>query len=101
MVDDIGRIYTLGEAADHLRVSVRTLQRRISEAGLRLARPGRSVVLIDADMDALLAYLRARSALEIRPQPFERKPPRRRLAKAEIDARDATAATVLGISVRT
>jgi hypothetical protein len=56
------RLYTLGEAALRLGVtSPRTVRRRLREAGVRPAKPGRSPLLTEADIQILIEQSRERS----------------------------------------
>lgn len=56
------RLYTLAEVAKRLGgISVRTVQRRIVDAGIRPPRPGRAMVLTEGDLAALIEALRCRS----------------------------------------
>ncbi|HEY1258526.1 MAG TPA: helix-turn-helix domain-containing protein [Stellaceae bacterium] len=48
------KVFTLAEAAAVLGVSLRTLQRRIAEAGLDLPKPGRARLLTEADFNRLI-----------------------------------------------
>lgn len=50
-------LISLEEAARRLRVSVKTVQRRCAEAGIRGLRPGSKMMLAEADYAALVAYL--------------------------------------------
>ena len=50
--------FTFDEVAARLRVSRRTLQRRIAETGLAFARPGRSYLFTEADFKLLFEAIR-------------------------------------------
>src|SRR5215471_5249243 len=54
----MNRELSLDEVAARLRVSRRTLKRRIAETGLAFARPGRTVVFTESDYQRLLKALR-------------------------------------------
>ena len=66
---------TLAEVAKELGVTVRTLQRRLAEAGIRPARPGRTAMLSDADVTKLMEESRGRSksSSEPLPEPSQRQ----------------------------
>jgi|ERR1700676_100835 excisionase family DNA binding protein len=53
-VADLQGWRTLAEVARELGVTDRTLQRRLAEAGIRPARPGRTSMLSDADVTKLM-----------------------------------------------
>jgi excisionase family DNA binding protein len=52
---------TRAEVAKQLGMTERTLQRRLNEAGIRPARPGRTAMLSDADVTKLMEESRGRS----------------------------------------
>ena len=60
-VADLQGWRTLAEVAKELGVTDRTLQRRLAEAGIRPARPGRTPMLSDADVTKLMDESRRRS----------------------------------------
>lgn len=47
------RMYTMGEASEYTRHSIRTLRRRIAEGRLVAYRDGRTIRLRQEDLDAL------------------------------------------------
>src|SRR5215831_3715589 len=59
-------LMSLSEAAHRLGVTTRTVKRRISEAGLVLPRPGRAVMLTEADLLQLIEATRCRSTSSLR-----------------------------------
>ena len=67
---------SLAEVARELGVTDRTLQRRLCEAGIRPARPGRSAMLSDADVTKLMEESRKRSKSS-EPLPEPRSPDKR------------------------
>ncbi len=50
--------FTFAEVAARLRISARTLRRRISESGLAFARPGRSYLFTEDDFKILFEAIR-------------------------------------------
>jgi excisionase family DNA binding protein len=60
-VADLQGWRTLAEVAKELGVTDRTLQRRLAEAGIRPARPGRTPMLSDPDVTKLMEESRRRS----------------------------------------
>ena len=54
-------LLSLAEAAARFGVSVKTLKRRIREAGIRGPRAGREMMLTEADFDRLVEATRART----------------------------------------
>ena len=71
-------LITLDEAAARLGgISRKTLMRRIAEAGIRGPRPGRAMMLTEADYQQLLEATRARS-----PEPIPAPPPGRSAREA-------------------
>jgi excisionase family DNA binding protein len=65
-------LISLSEVARQLHVSVRTVKRRIEEADLTPARPGRAMLLTPSELNALVEYCRYRS------KPAPTSPPVRR-----------------------
>jgi excisionase family DNA binding protein len=55
------QLLSLAEAAARLGVAVKTLKKRIREAGIRGPRPGREMKLTEADFDRLVEATRART----------------------------------------
>jgi excisionase family DNA binding protein len=64
---------TLAEVSKQLGITDRTLQRRLAEAGIRPARPGRTPMLSDADVTKLMEESRWRSGSP-KPAPGPRSP---------------------------
>ena len=60
-VADLQGWRTLAEVSKELGITDRTLQRRLAEAGIRPARPGRTPMLSDADVTKLMDESRRRS----------------------------------------
>jgi excisionase family DNA binding protein len=52
---------SLAEVAKRFGISVRTLQRRIEESGIAVARPSRSYRFTEADVNTLFEWMRRRS----------------------------------------
>ncbi len=76
---------TLAEVAKELGITDRTLKRRLAEAGIRPARPGRTPMLSDSDVTKLMEESRWRSGSP-KPSP-EPRPPDEMARRRSPDAR--------------
>lgn len=56
------KFHTIQEAAETFRVSVKTVQRRLHDAGILPARIGRTIVLTDQDIHQMVEASRWRSS---------------------------------------
>jgi excisionase family DNA binding protein len=76
-------LITLDEAAARLRgITVKTLKRRLAEAGIRGIKPGRERLLSEADYKALVVYLEQRAGTLAPRTPPVPSPLRRRIQRA-------------------
>ena len=58
----VGRLFTLEEAAEQMRVSVRTIQRLMASGQVRPIHIGRRTLIAQREIDAYLAAAYRRSA---------------------------------------